>query len=417
MSGAKQLPERRFAFTKRKLERLPIPTSGRAEYHDARAAGLTLRITPQGKRTFCFFRRVNGELVRMTLGEFPAMTVEQARGAATAAQGEFHKGNDPREAKRRARTCPTIAKLFDFYLENHAKAHKRERSWKEDQAQYDRYVKGRWASRKATSIRKGDVAALHAKIGRDHGIYAANRLRSLLHKMFAVGLEADLFKGPNPVAGVKKFKEETRDRFLDADELKRFFKALAAEPHEVIRDYLLLSLLVGARRSNMLAMRWADVSLDRGVWRIPETKSGEPQVVPLSDAALTVLRNRRAATPEDCDWVFPTTGNHPSKAGHLTDPTVIWKGVLERAKLEGVRLHDLRRTLASWQALTGSTELIIAKTLGHAEGSRATAVYSRLTTAPVRESVQKATAAMLEHAGGLLPKPAGNGQGENGEAE
>ncbi len=153
----------------------------------------------------------------------------------------------------------------------------------------------------------------------------------------------------------------------------------------------------------MLAMQWADIDLERAVWRIPDTKSGEPQVVPLSERAMAVLHSRRQATTDDCPWVFPTSGNRPSKTGHLQDPTKIWKQVLERAGLEGIRLHDLRRTLASWQALTGTSELIIGKTLGHAVGSRATQVYARLAVDPIRKSVDRATDAMLE-AGGSSAK-------------
>jgi integrase len=144
------------------------------------------------------------------------------------------------------------------------------------------------------------VAALHATLGQDNGVYAANRLRSLLAKVFAVAIDAELYAGPNPVNGVKKFREQSRDRFLDAAELKAFFAALNDEPNAVIRDYLHLSLLIGARRSNMLAMRWDDIDREQGVWRIPKTKSGDPQVVPLAAAARTVLEDRWRARPEDC---------------------------------------------------------------------------------------------------------------------
>lgn len=393
MSESKQPNGKRFSFTKSALGKLPLPESGRAEYLDTKTPGLNLRVTCKGKRTFSFFRRVNGQLIRMTLGEWPAMTVDQARTAATAAMAKAQRGKDPREAKRQARNCPLVRDLFDFYLEQHAKPHKK--TWPEDQAQYERYIKAQWSGRKVDSIRRADVATLHTKIGAKHGPYAANRVRSLLHTMFALGIDAELFKGPNPVTGVKKFREESRDRFLDADELQRFFQALDAEPHEVIRDYLTLALLVGARKKNLLAMRWDDLHVDRGVWRIPDTKAGEAQIVVLSAAAVAVLQRRLKSRSDGCPWVFPTTGNHPSKSGHLQDPTIVWNRVLAAAGLKDVRLHDLRRTLASWQALTGSSELVIAKTLGHAMGSRATAVYARLTTDPVRESVEKATAAIM----------------------
>ena len=71
---------------------------------------------------------------------------------------------------------------------------------------------------------------------------------------------------------------------------QRFFKALAEERNDTMRDYFLLSLLTGARRSNVLAMEWADVNFERAEWRIKETKNGTPQTVTLSPEALAVLR-------------------------------------------------------------------------------------------------------------------------------
>ena len=85
------------------------------------------------------------------------------------------------------------------------------------------------------------------------------------------------YTGDNPAKGIKKFKEEKRDRFLHGDELPAFFKALASEPNDLLRDFFLTALLTGARRANVQAMRWDDLDLDRGSWRIPgsEAKAGE----------------------------------------------------------------------------------------------------------------------------------------------
>ena len=397
MSGISEAQEKAFSFTQRRIEKLPRPASSRAEYRDKNTPGLILRVTPRGKKTFYLFRRLDGQLKRLALGVFPETSVSAARDRVGKLQTDHHSGVDIVADRRKRRECPTLKEAFSHYLERHAK--QRKRTWAEDEAQYNRYLKSRWAGRRLTTIRKADVARLHSKLGQEHGIYAANRLRSLLAKIFTVAMEDELYNGPNPVLGVKKFREQSRDRFLDAAELKRFFGALSEEPNEVIRDYLKLSVLVGARRSNMLGMRWDQIDRAKGIWRIPETKSGEPQIVPLSVAAGEVIEERWNARKDGCPWVFPTTGNHPSKSGHLQDPTKIWKAVLARAELEDVRLHDLRRTLASWQAMLGTSELIIGKTLGHAAGSTATRVYARLQTDPVRESVEKATLAMQKAAG------------------
>jgi integrase len=141
-------------------------------------------------------------------------------------------------------------------------------------------------------------------------------------------------------------------------------------------------------------MRWDQLAME-GVWRIPETKNGLPVLVPLVETAQNILRARRE-TVGDSPWVFPG----PGKAGHLVEVRKAWVRVCERGGLEGLRIHDLRRTLGSWQAAAGASETIIGKSLGHRPGSKATAVYARLQLDPVRASMANATAAMLEAAGG-----------------
>ena len=88
---------------------------------------------------------------------------------------------------------------------------------------------------------------------------------------------------------------------------------------------------------------------------------------------------------------------------HLVEPKKGWKRILERAKIEDLRIHDLRRTLGSWQAKTGASLAIIGKSLNH-KNQNTTAIYARLDLDPVRDSINTATSAMLTAAG--LKKPA-----------
>lgn len=153
-----------------------------------------------------------------------------------------------------------------------------------------------------------------------------------------------------------------------------------------------MSLLTGARRSNVLAMRWEDISFERAEWRIALTKNGTPQTVTLSPEAVGILGNRMPV--ETAGYVFPGLGKH----GHLVEPIKGWKRILERSGIQNLRIHDLRRTLGSWQAKTGASLSIIGKSLNHKSPST-TAIYARLDLDPVRESVERATDAMLVAAG------------------
>ncbi len=170
------------------------------------------------------------------------------------------------------------------------------------------------------------------------------------------------------------FKEQSRDRFLQPDELKAFFTALDAE-QPLFRDFFALGLLTGARRANLQAMRWADMDLDAGFWRIPETKGGIPVVVPLVEAALSILRARRESA-DGSEYVFPGR-----RGGHLTEPKGSWKRICTAAGLADLRPHDLRRSLGSWMAGQNVSLTIIGRVLGH-KSSAATMIYSRVALGP-----------------------------------
>jgi len=159
----------------------------------------------------------------------------------------------------------------------------------------------------------------------------------------------------NPAQKIKQFKEEPRDRFLQPEELQRFFEAVADEKNDSIRDYILISLLTGARRSNILAMQWNELSFERAELRIPDTKSGTPHVVPLIKTVVEILMNRQES--KTSQFVFPSTG----KTGHLVEPKKGWIRIKERAGITDLRLHDLRRSLGSWQAITGASLPMIGK--------------------------------------------------------
>lgn len=379
----------KFNFTKATIDALPLPEKGWKYYYDLKVQGLGIGIGSTGKRSFILYRKINGKPERIILGRYPDVTIEQARGKASELNSEIAKGINPGEIKRGKKAELTFAELFAEYLEHHSKLKKK--TWTEDVAQFNTHLAKPLGSRKLSAINRTHIATIHSCITKAGHPTTANRVKALISSIFGWSISTGLWH-INPAIGIKLNKEKSRDRFLQGDELPRFFKALAEEENITLRDYFLLSLLTGARRSNVLAMKWSDVNLDRAEWRIEETKNGTPQTVVLSPEAVEVLRNRK---PSECaTFVFPGTGG----TGHLMEPKKGWKRILERAEISDLRIHDLRRTLGSWQAKTGASLSIIGKSLNHKNQST-TAIYARLDLDPVRDSVNTATSAMLSAAG------------------
>lgn len=371
---------KQITFTKQTIQKLPRPAAGMVTYRDTKEKGLSLYITATGAVTFFVRKRIKGRDERVKLGSFPEMTVEQARVSALKTKAAIAGGANPNLEKTKLRQEITFAELFREYMERYSKPHKK--SWEFDEREVNKFL-SHWFGRKISSITKQEIAKLHDKIGQENGLYQANRLLERIRAMFNNAIEWG-WEGTNPSTGIKKFRERSRDRFMQTDELIRFHAALGKEQNETARDYILMSLLTGARKSNVLAMQWDEINWERNEWRIEETKNGEPVTLPLLPAAVNVLERRRKAVKSR--WVFPSDRTN----GHYTDPKKAWKRIMDAAKIDDLRIHDIRRTLGSYQAITGSSLTVIGKSLGH-KSQQATAIYSRLNLDPVRESLQRAT--------------------------
>ena len=409
---------RKVNFTKAVIEAVKAPPEGqRLVLIDTKEAGLQCRVTHSGVKTFSVFRRVKGgQPERITLGKFDDMSVEQARTEASKINAAIAVGKSTAQVKRAHREERTFGELFEEYLERHAK-HKK-RTWKRDKANYSLYLEKPLGRKKLSEITRPNIGAIHTGISRqvkeskakkvkktktdktkikekepkNKTGATANRVLALASSIFGWGMTAGLCE-TNPAKGIKKNPERSRERFLQSDELPKFFKSLAVDQNAAIRDYVLLSLLTGARRENVLSMRWDEISFERKEWRIPRTKNGDPQTIPLMEEVVKVLEERKK-NDNGSDYVFPGEGRH----GHLAEPRRGWERILKRAGIKDLRIHDLRRTMGSWQARTGASLVIVGKSLGH-KSPQATAVYSRLDLDPVRKSVETATSAMLEAAG------------------
>ena len=402
----------KISFTKKVLDKLPLPPVGkRVDYFDTSTNHLTLRVSHVGTKAFVLYRKIDGVAERLTLGRYPAMSIDQARRMVAQHNGSIAVGQNPAEEKRSMRQESALGEVFKRYMVEYAKPHKK--SWEIDEQRYNVHLI-HWQNKKLSAIKKQHVQKLliyiaenqrliegvdklgRRKVKRVGGKGASNQILRLLRKVFNQAIDWG-WEGDNPCTRIKEYKSKSRDRFLEGDELPKFFEALAEEPNTTARDYILASLLTGARRTNVLEMRWEQINFERREWLIPETKNGESQRLPLISAMLTLLNDRKVEA-YDSEWVFPSHGS----TGHLTNPDKTWKRVLARAGIDDVRgtwLHDLRRSMASWQANTGASLSVIGKSLNH-KNVNTTAVYARLAIDPVRESMEKAAGAMFE-AGGI----------------
>ena len=381
------------------VERLEVPAVGRKYYYDDVCRGLAVCVTASGTRTFYLARRIGPDWERQRLGVFPQMTIEQARKQADKLNADVAAGVNPNDAVRRERQAWTLGEVFEQYLtvptRTRSKRPKAPKTVHSYRLLWNAYLSN-WAHRKLPTIQRDEIEKRHNELGESIGHHTANRCIVLVKALFNHALDCG-FPGQNPASRVRLFEEQSRERFLQVDELPRFLQAIADEPNEKMRDFFLLCLYTGQRRGNIQEMRWEQLNFPRRLWQIPKTKSGRHEC-PLIDAAMEILE-RRYQSRGDSPWVFP--GRHGREP--LKDPMNSWRAICARAGVFDLRIHDLRRSIASWSAIGGTSLQIVGRMLGH-HTATATQVYSRLSDDPVREAMTAAVNAMTT-AGTAKPKP------------
>lgn len=387
MSGSS---ENKLNFTNKRIEDLLLPDNGKRIYlYDEKVPFLAVQLSAAHK-TFYLYRRIQGKPERIKLGFYPEIGVNTARDLAEKMNGWVANGASADDLRCRLQQ-PTLAQdviklsqLFDNYI-NVKKQHKE--TWKRDTELYQLYLQA-WGRRALVDISKKDVIDLHTKIGENNGKVQANRVIALLSSIYGFAEDTDLFQGKKPTKGVKRYPEKSRERFLLASEMDAFFSAVFAENNHTMRDFVLIALFTGARKSTVAAMRWDDIDLDRGIWRMGENKNKTSRWLPLVSEVITILKNRANSGSE---WVFPSRFGHGTK--HMTQPRKAFDRIKQAANIGDLHIHDLRRSLGSWMAINGQSLLVIGKALNH-KNPASTAIYARLDSDPVRKGMEQAIASI-----------------------
>ncbi len=374
------MDELSFNFTKDQLAKIEPPRTGRDSYKDTKERGLILLVSYGGSKVFYLYKKINNKVYRLKIGNFPELSISEAREEAAKLKLQIAKKTSLTEKKTNLISKMTFKQFLDKYIEDYAK-HSIKR-WYHIVPTLDRQAYILY-DQKISTIQREDIQALFNKLTIETGKTSANRFIERLCSMFNRAADWG-WEGKNPTNGIKKHKERSRDRYLTAEEKAKFFEALEEEQNETVRDFVLVSLYTGARKSNVLSMRWENISFEKDTWYIPNTKNGEPQLVALLDVVVGLLKERKKNSKSD--WVFPS---NTSKSGHLQEPKKVWARILTKAGIKDLRIHDLRRTLGSWMAAAGASQYIIGKALNH-KSPKSTAIYARLELDPVKEFMNKA---------------------------
>lgn len=236
-----------------------------------------------------------------------------------------------------------------------------------------------WAERPLVSFTKKELIVWYWGLKRAPG--QANKALNFLRAVFGFMLRLDLFSGPNPAVGIPRYAARARTRFLTVEEATRFVQGLQYLSPK-IRAYLTVLLLTGCRRSEALDMQWRDIDTALRLWRKSSTKNGTPHMVPLPVQAMEALQAipRLNSSP----WVFTGNDGHRWSAASVEK---IWCVIRRRWGLDDVKIHDLRRTAASFLSIAGENLQTVQHVLNHKSLTQ-TSVYAYLNTRAMDKALQ-----------------------------
>jgi len=348
--------------------------------------GFGVRLKPSGVRSYIIQYRNRNTSVsrRLTIGQHgPLLTFDQAKKQARAMLADAMRGEDPVEIRKTARRAPSIADLAVDYLERHAVPKKRPKSVRDDRAMLDNIILPKLGAKKVDAIGRRDVEAI--QVGMKDRPYQANRVLSLLSKMFNLAIEWK-WRPDNPAKGIERYQEQKRERWLSDEELRHLCAVLDEHPNTRAANAVRLQLLTGARLGEVLTSRKEDFDLHRGIWTKPshQTKQKRTEHLPLSAQALILVTLIIETSDAGSPFLFP--GNKPGQPLH--EIKKFWSVVLREAGIVNYRRHDNRHTYASHLVSSGLSLEIVGRLLGHTTATT-TKRYAHLADDPLRAATDQ----------------------------
>jgi len=364
-------------------------------YRDKELKGFALRVTAKGIKSFIVETTIGNKVRRMTIGRYGKVTAEDARKEAKKILGKIAAGGDPVAEKKQARAkSVTLREVFEEYL-------KVRKNLKETtRLDYKRVMNeafASWQNKPLLDITKDLVARRHSKLG-ETSHARANLAMRVLRALFNFAMtQYEDSHGrslivENPVKRLSQsrawYRVERRQGFIKSHELAPWYEAVRKLENETLRDYLLLLVFSGLRRTEAATLKFEQIDFSQKTFTISNTKNHETHTLPLSDFLYGLLLSRKKiATTE---YVFPSTG----AGGYIVEPRKQMEKVIRHSGIQFI-IHDLRRTFITIAEGLDISAYAVKRLANHKMNQDITSGYIIADVERLRKPMQQITDYLL----------------------
>lgn len=402
------------------------------EWSDMKERGLSLRVTAAGVKSWTFrYHDLAGNRKRIGLGRLDDVSLNQARAAAVAERQKLHDGLDPSSVRKNAKAQAVASKLENvaeigerYFAECHHGRHrpngkpKRPKTILAEYRYFETIVVPKLGDEVLSSLTRARLQAFINEVSSARSVNVARQCRVVLQGIYTFAMWQEIVQ-TNPIQFVVARQGEARETVLTDAQLRAVWQGFEnveqAEKVFVSRGVALavqLAAVTLQRRGEIAGMVRDELDLHHRLWTIPgvRTKNHRTHVVPLSDLAVTLLKEALTLAGNS-PYVFPT----PRKREGAIGPAALshaFRRVLGEEDMTGIRPHDLRRTGATNMTgeRIGTPRFIVSKVLNHVsdsgDGAAVTAVYDRNAYLPEKRRALDAWAELLREIVGEKEKGA-----------
>lgn len=359
---------------------------------DIALIGFGVKITPRNRRIFIYqYKDDRNKTKRLTIGRIGDLTVSQAKREAEKLRGRvIELGGNLNTGISSVEVDLKLKELSAQFLSEHVSDLK-PRTQVEYARVFTSYLPERFLNLKSNEVTRSMVSDLRVRMkDNPHGFNRTVKvMRKFYNWLYDSGRSSTLY---NPFQRMKQYKEKSSERYLSDDEIRLVLNEIACRKSLEKCPFFALSaiellMFTGARKSEILTLKWSDVCLETNVLSLDDSKTGKKKIY-LNDQSIHVL----SSIPQLTNNPYVIIGRKHGK--HLTDIRKTWKSILVSAGIPQTRVHDLRHTFASVALKNGLNLYTVGTLLGH-RSARTTQRYVHFDNEFVKKENSKTGAAII----------------------